>query len=35
LIDFTKAIEVNPQKGFAYIGKGTSEKELGLIEQAI
>lgn len=29
--DFMKAIEINGKKGFAYLGKGTAEKELGQI----
>jgi tetratricopeptide (TPR) repeat protein len=29
LKDFTEAIKVNPVKGFAFVGKGTCEKELG------
>ena len=33
--DFAKAINSNPKKGFAYLGKGTAEKELGMLEEAI
>lgn len=33
--DFARAIELNPKKGFAYLGKGTAEKELGKIDEAI
>lgn len=29
LKDFTEAIKINRSKGFAYIGKGMCEKELG------
>lgn len=24
--DFNRAIQINPKKGFAYLGKGTAEK---------
>ena len=33
--DFSRAIELNPKKGFAYLGKGTSEKQLGKTDEAI
>lgn len=33
--DFTRAIALNPKKGFAYLGKGTALKELGKYEEAI
>lgn len=33
--DFTDAIKANPVKGFAFVGKGTCEKELGHFEEAI
>ena len=29
--DFSKAILINPKKGFAYLGKGTAEKEFGML----
>lgn len=33
--DFSRAIELNKNKGFAYLGKGTSEINMKLIEEAI
>ena len=33
--DFFKAIELNRNKGFAYLGKGTCEINLKMIEDAI
>jgi tetratricopeptide (TPR) repeat protein len=35
LKDFTDAININPVKGFAYVGKGTCEKELKKYNEAI
>jgi tetratricopeptide (TPR) repeat protein len=35
LKDFSEAIKINRSKGFAYIGKGMCEKELGHLEEAI
>ena len=35
LKDFTEAITLNSAKGFAYIGKGVCEKELGHLDEAI
>ena len=35
LLDFDKAIKFNEKKGFAYIGKGTSLKQLGKVDEAI
>ena len=33
--DFAKAIKFNPKKGFAYLGKGTAEKQLLMYPEAI
>lgn len=35
LKDFSEAIKLNKNKGFAYVGKGVCEKELGHLEEAI
>lgn len=33
--DFAKAIKFNPKKGFAYLGKGTAERELQMFPEAV
>lgn len=35
LKDFSEAININSAKGFAYIGKGMCQKELGHLEEAV